>query len=176
MASVKYSEQLAGLVQEVISETKRVDKEEDIVRKIKNVTMQKHRMARFWRDIEVIDIDLTVEGRKRSIDVNTVLPPHRDILQVAVKGHGVLEKLDVSAALSAIAKNKQNCWYQLGHALHINCAKLHGSLLIAILAKPVLDNEKFYSWMVAEHYYAILDEVSGMILVTQVRRISKVYE
>lgn len=162
MAAPKYSEQLAELVSEIISETKRPEKEEDIVRRIKNVTLQKHRKARFWRDIETVDLDLTVEGRNRTIDL-TILPPHRDILQVAIQGFGELKKLDISAALSAIAKNTPNCWYQLGHALHIQCNKAHGSILVAILAKPIVEEAKYNSWLAREHPYAIIDEVSAFI-------------
>lgn len=163
MAFRELSPQLEELVQGCVELSKHPERRDDIIRHTKTVVLGKHRMERFWRDVEVIQWEATSSVTSRTVDLTTI-PKHRDILQIGVPGIiKPLEKLGIDAILPGVSRGKTNCWYVLGHALHVKTAAPHNELLIAMLGKPDVTDTKFYSWIAETYGNGIVEEVASII-------------
>lgn len=157
---------LSTQLQELVSATVRLSKHpeliDDIIFHTKTVVLNKHRMERFWRDVEVVEWEGTNSLTSRTVDL-TSIPRHRDVLQIAIPGSLPLKKLDLDDVLPNVAKGSINCWYVLGHNLHIRTATPHTKLLLALLGKPDVKDETFYSWIAEEYGASIVEEVCSII-------------
>jgi len=167
LAIEKLSSQLQELVLEIQSQTKQPALIDDIIRYTQSVISTMHRLDNFWRDIDVFAWEATSgPAYARSIDLaDSAFPKHRQILAVSAKGGTKpLTKVSVQDALQAVARNRQNCWYQLGSKLHVKTTWEHNELIIALLSKPDFsDLSKFHSWIAEEHPHLVIDAVSAMI-------------
>lgn len=162
MAPRELSDQLEELTQSCVQFTKHPERRDDITNYIKRVALQKHRMERFWRDVEILDWEATASATSRTIDLSDI-PRHRDILQIGVPKFGMLTKIPLDEVLASVTRGKTNCWYQLGRALHVKTAAPHTNLLIAMLGKPDTSDSKFYSWIAEVYEAAIIEEVGSLI-------------
>lgn len=156
------SAQLRELVSTIARVSKHPELMDDIIFYTKTVVLNKHRMERFWRDVEVVEWEGTNSLTSRTLDL-TSIPRHRDVLQIAIPGGMPLKKLDLDDVLPNVAKGSINCWYVLGHNLHVRTAAPHTKLLIALLGKPDVRDDTFYSWIAEEYGPSIVEEVSSII-------------
>lgn len=156
------SPQLKEIVDTVVTACKCPHLLEDVIRYVKQEAIRMHKIDRFFRDVQIVELERTSAEYSFVFDTASVdIPKYRDILGVAVPGYKPLAKMATADALHNLARNTQDCWYLLGTALHIRSRVATNKLLVAILAANELrDESKFYSWIAAEHPYALVDSAA----------------